>query len=231
MIEHTLLTKRGAAQNILLVEGSDDAHVMRSLFSIYGIPHVYPQKGKADYEQLRPGQIEIRDHMGFDNLLESFEVELKRSGDRQIGIVVDVDNDISARWASLRDKLIRIGYNIVPGVPDSSGTIVQQEDKTPVGLWLMPDNTLAGMLEDFVSQLVPSDDVLWPIAERVLQEVVTKERRFPEAHYSKARIHTWLAWQKKPGKPMGQAITAHYLDSSSLHAQLFISWVRRFFAL
>lgn len=95
----------------------------------------------------------------------------------------------------------------------------------------MPDNTLTGMLEDFASLLVPSGDVLWPMAERILQEVVTKERRFPEAHYSKARMHTWLAWQKKPGKPMGQAITAHYLDSSAPHAQQFISWVRSLFAL
>ncbi len=231
MIEHTLLTKRGAAQNILLVEGPDDVHVMRGLFRIYGIPHVYVPKGKVDYEQARPEQIEIRDHMGIDNLLEAFEVELKRSGDRQIGIVVDVDDDITARWASLRDKLIRVGYNFVPSVPDSRGTIVQQDDKSPVGLWLMPDNTLSGMLEDFASLLVPSGDVLWPIAERVLQEVVTKERRFPESHYSKARMHTWLAWQKKPGKPLGQAITAHYLDSSAPQAQQFIAWVRRFYGL
>lgn len=134
MIEHTLLTQRGAAPNILLVEGPDDVHVMRSLFGIYGIPHVYIQKGKADYEQLTSGQIEIRDHMGIDNLLEAFEVELKRSGDRKIGIVVDVDDDISARWVSLRDKLIHVGYSSVPGVPYSSGTIVQQDNKSPVGL-------------------------------------------------------------------------------------------------
>ena len=231
MIEHTLLMKKGAAQNILLVEGSDDAHVMRSLFGMYSIPHVYVQKGKADYEQLTPEQIEIRDHMGIDNLLEAFEIELKRSGDRQIGIIVDVDDDLTARWAALRDKLIRAGYSSVPSVPDASGTIVRQTDKSPIGLWLMPDNALVGMLEDFASLLVPSGDVLWPIAEDVLHEVVTKERRFPEAHYSKARLHTWLAWQKKPGKPMGQAITARYLDSSAPHAQQFISWVRRFFAL
>jgi hypothetical protein len=43
-----------------------------------------------------------------------------------------------------------------------------------------------------------------------------EERRFtqlarPKA--PKAAIHTWLAWQEKPGKLLGTAITAKFLDS------------------
>jgi hypothetical protein len=48
---------------------------------------------------------------------------------------------------------------------------------------------------------------------------------------SEACIHTWLAWQKEPGKPMGVAITARYLDATTSHAQQLISWIRRLFDL
>jgi hypothetical protein len=38
------------------------------------------------------------------------------------------------------------------------------------------------------------------------------ERRFGPLAEPKAIIHTWLAWQKEPGKPLGTAITARFLD-------------------
>jgi hypothetical protein len=48
---------------------------------------------------------------------------------------------------------------------------------------------------------------------------------------SKANIHTWLAWQEEPGKPMGQAITAKYLNPKSKQAELFVNWLRALFAI
>lgn len=47
----------------------------------------------------------------------------------------------------------------------------------------------------------------------------------------KAEIHTWLAWQKEPGKPLGQAITARYLNPNAPDAQQLIAWIRRVFHL
>ncbi|HVB73303.1 MAG TPA: DUF3226 domain-containing protein [Ktedonobacteraceae bacterium] len=228
MIEETLLTDKGESQNILLVEGIDDVLVMRSLFDHYHIPYVY--RGLPEYEQMPPELIEIRNPEGIENLLTALDVELKRSGEKRLGVVVDADRNLSNRWASLRDRLRRAGYGVVPGNPQPDGTIIVQDEKFPVGLWLMPDNQLPGMLEDFASLLVPPGDLLWPVAERTLQEVIATERRFPDVHQSKARIYTWLAWQKKPGKPIGQAITSHYLDPSAPRAQQFIAWVRRLFA-
>lgn len=48
---------------------------------------------------------------------------------------------------------------------------------------------------------------------------------------TKAYLHTWLAWQEEPGKPMGQAITKKYVDAQAPHAQLLISWLRQLFEL
>jgi AAA15 family ATPase/GTPase len=51
----------------------------------------------------------------------------------------------------------------------------------------------------------------------------------PEVDRSKAIIHTYLAWQKEPGRPMGQSITAKVLDPNLEIALSFITWIRTLF--
>lgn len=209
------LIRPSEPQNYLLVEGKDDEHVFYSLLEHYKVPE----------------RFKIRNKESVTNLLETLNVELARSGLERLGIVVDANSDIQARWLALRNRLIQSGYNTVPETPGSSGTIIEENERPVVGIWLMPDNKISGMLEDFISFLVPQGDVLWPIAEDTLQRVIGVERRFREAYISKVHIHTWLAWQKEPGKPLGQAITAKYLDASVPHAQQLIHWIRKLFDL
>ncbi len=95
----------------------------------------------------------------------------------------------------------------------------------------MPDNVNKGMLEDFVRLLLRHGDVLWPIAEETIVKVIETERRFRESYKSKAVLYTWLAWQEEPGKPIGQAITANYLDANASSAQQLIRWIRKLFDL
>ncbi len=200
-------------QNYLLVEGKDDEHVFYSLLEHYKVPE----------------RFKIRNKESVTNLLETLNVELARSGLERLGIVVDANSDIEARWRALRDRLIKSGYGTVPETPSSIGTIVEEDGRPVVGIWLMPDNKISGMLEDFISFLVPQGDALWSIAEETLQRVIGVERRFRETYMSKAHIHTWLAWQEEPGKPLGQAITARYLDADSIHAQQLIQWIAKLF--
>jgi hypothetical protein len=201
--------------NYLLVEGQDDAQVFFHLLRHYQLDN----------------QIKIEHKVGIHKLLDELDVELDRSGLGRLGIVVDADTDIASRWQSLRDKLIKSGYSKVPKEPKSEGTIIPQEGQPVVGIWLMPNNKVTGMLEDFVSFLVPSGDVLWPMAEVILQKVIEKDCRFPQTQAIKAHIHTWLAWQEEPGRPMGQAITKRYFDVSAPHAQQLITWIRQLFNL
>jgi hypothetical protein len=55
------------------------------------------------------------------------------------------------------------------------------------------------------------------------------ERRFNAATEPKAIIHTWLAWQEEPGKPLGTAITARYLDPEVSEVDVLVSWLKRLF--
>ena len=46
---------------------------------------------------------------------------------------------------------------------------------------------------------------------------------------SKAFIHTWLAWQKEPGRPMGLSITANVLKYDNEIIQAFINWLNKLY--
>ncbi len=52
---------------------------------------------------------------------------------------------------------------------------------------------------------------------------------FPEAKRLKAVLHTWLAWQERPGVPYGLAIKARYFGHDSPAARAFVEWFRRVF--
>ncbi len=149
-----------------------------------------------------------------------------------LGIVVDADQDLLRRWQAVRDKLIASGYQNIPKALPTKGWVYAPPDLPRVGVWLMPNNQLPGMLEDFVAQLMPPDDALRPKAEAVLQEI---ERDclncYTVVHRPKALIHTWLAWQQTPGMPMGQAITARVLSCDSEIAIAFVKWLKHLFEL
>jgi uncharacterized protein DUF3226 len=215
MNEGLINASKDAIQNRLLVEGSDDANVCYHLLTRHRINVVET--------------IKIVDKKGVDELLATLDVELLTSKARNIGIIVDADENQIDRWKSLVDILIESGYQEVPNAPTWSGTIIREQNKPSVGIWLMPDNELPGMLEHFCSFLVPTEDSLWKFADEVVKRVIEIDRRFPPNHIMKAHIHTWLAWQREPGKPMGQAITKRYLDHTSPYAQQFIAWICQLF--
>jgi hypothetical protein len=100
-----------------------------------------------------------------------------------------------------------------------------------VGVWMMPDNNLNGMLEDFIAFLVPADDKLMPVVTATLQSIEDNEiNKYMPIHRSKAAIHTWLSWQEDPGTPMGLSITKKYLNTDTDTCQSLINWLNALFA-
>jgi len=137
-----------AGKKILLVEGIDDEHVLKHVCGTRGLPRLD----------------EIRSHGGAEQLLESFPVRLKESEIEAIGVVIDADTDLAARWLSLRNRLMQAGYESVPNDPVPAGTVLQPPSGTllpRVGLWIMPDNQTTGILEDFLRFLVPQGSCLF----------------------------------------------------------------------
>lgn len=197
-------------RRVLLVEGRDDEHVVYALRELHGIPAVF----------------KVRDKHNDVQLLESIPVELKGSEIERLAVVLDADEAVERRWDQLKHQLHRAGGVPLPKKPDPFGTIVQIPDGPLFGVWLMPDNRLPGMLEDFLAFLVPKGDPLLPRVDGFLADIPTGIRPFSQTHLPKARIHSWLALQKEPGKPLGQAITYRYLDASCALVEPFVCWLR-----
>ena len=95
----------------------------------------------------------------------------------------------------------------------------------------MPDNSAAGMLEDFVGSFISKDDVLWEHAAECVDAAMMLDCRFPVGQRSKALIHTWLSWQREPGTPLGLAIKNHELNPDAPEAVRLVEWLRRLFEL
>jgi hypothetical protein len=164
-------------------------------------------------------------------LLADIPVRLKQRGLETLGVVVDANQDLQGRWQAIAGRLERSGYENVPSQPDAGGLVISLSSRPQIGVWLMPDNQLPGMLEDFVAYLIPSDDLLAPKARACLREIEQDGLNlYKSTHQPKAFIHTWLAWQENPGLPMGQAITAHALSHNKPLALAFVGWLERLFA-
>lgn len=104
-------------------------------------------------------------------------------------------------------------------------------DAARVGLWVMPDNQSHGMLEDFLAAMADTaHPELMVESESAISNIESKGlQQYTPRHRPKAKIHTYLAWQKDPGSTLPQAIQKHYLDVSSENARPFVSWISRLF--
>lgn len=206
----------------LVVEGKNDQHVVWALCQNHHVPQTFSVK-MPDTDASTIGK-------GVEALLASIPVRLKSPGLHALGIVLDADENIESRWQAVANILQTSGYNMLPKLPERHGTIIPMAGRPTVGVWIMPDNELPGMLEHFVAHLIPEGDELATRAESVLLAIEQENlHRYASGQQAKAFIHTWLAWQENPGQPMGQAITARALNYNAPLANRFVDWLRRLF--
>lgn len=199
----------GATLNkVLLVEGSNDKHV---------IEHLYRQAGRLlDFEVTACGNVQ--------ELLKRISVEMKAPGRTALGVLADANSNIGSRWREVSRELAKVDVQLSAN-PVSGGTILSDEIR--VGVWLMPDNVNNGELEDFLMALIPSSDVLWPFAQRYIGSIPANVQPM---NLSKAEVHAWLA-----GKPqlllMGQAISSSrgYFDTNVPLARSLVAWLDQIF--
>ena len=147
-------------------------------------------------------------------------------GRTALGIVVDANSNINSRWQSIGDQL-RDAKIRLPQQPDPLGTVVppSQPGAPKIGVWLMPDNAKPGELENFVSDLIPAGDGVWPQAQNYIAQVPAADRPSKPA---KAEVHAWLAVRTE-GDRMGTSIRVGAFDLRRPAAQAFLDWLRRVF--
>lgn len=208
-------------KNCLLVEGKNDQHVIWNLAERLRLRETFDVQAKDSYFQL----------------LQVLPIILKSTNTwKRLGIVVDADVDLNAHWQAIRDILEKSGfYSNLPMVLPKEGLVCEPDDREQlvVGVWIMPDNQLQGMIEDFVIDMIPNctEDPLLQKVDCVLRELEEKHlNRYKLVHRSKARIHTWLAWQDEPGMPMGITITKQILSTEHELCCRFVNWLDKMFA-
>jgi hypothetical protein len=139
---------------MLLVEGKDDLHVIKTLCQRFEVPENF----------------DVIDCEGIEKLLAQISVRYKQSNINTIGIVIDADTDLVGRWSSLKHILSFLEFRLPQEIP-KEGFITKNKDDKKVGIWIMPNNKLDGMLEDFMSFLIPKEDRLMTIVDSTLESL------------------------------------------------------------
>jgi hypothetical protein len=203
-------------KNILLVEGDDDKRVIPYFIEANGI----------DWGKRNEEIVDIRAYDGYENLIKPKEIStaLKDDGLVALGILVDADEHPVNRWESVRNACAQSIKDLPKELPPS-GLIHTTADGIKFGVWIMLDNQMQGMLETFLTYLVPDTSKnLWQYAQTVVIEAQQQLAPFTSTHIDKANIHTWLAWQDPPGRQMHNAVKEKILQPNHPKAQSFVNW-------
>lgn len=219
------MANRYLRKNTLYVEGRDDLFAVAELLKARGF------QMDVDPREVHIHQAVLDDKgFGRDQLLKLIGPAVKASTDKAVAFLVDADDSAAGTWESVRARIVSaVGATFtLPAACPADGLVVDVPSlKSRVGVWIMPDNSSAGILEDFLARLVKADDKLLPIATSSTRDAKTAGAAFKPVAESKAVIHAWLAWQAEPGCPFGTAIKARYFDRNAPSADAFVTWVRR----
>ena len=164
------------------------------------------------------------------SLLDSISLtvkDLRAAGleDQAVGILVDANASLTARWEELMGRLEEVGVAL-PRSPDPDGTVVDGEPR--VGVWLMPDNRSGGELEDFVTHMIPDGDPVWPLSRCYIDGIPAATRKFPTDKAAKAQLYAWLAARRHP-RLMGWAVRDGDLAVDGEICRRFVDWLTRLF--
>ncbi|MBF2090626.1 MAG: hypothetical protein IGR80_09375 [Synechococcales cyanobacterium K44_A2020_017] len=208
---------------VLLVEGKQDRFVIPELIEANGV----------SWGTRKNPVVFIRDYDGYQKLVDPdvISTELQASGLSALGIMIDADDNPTGRWQSIRSTSLK-SIPDIPEVLPEDGLIHTTPTGIKFGIWIMPDNNMRGMLETFLTYMIPTDrEALWQFAQAATNEAKDKGALFTDSHLDKANMYTWLAWQNPPGRQLHQAIMERMLNPNHPNAQKFVTWFKTLYGL
>jgi hypothetical protein len=247
---------------ILLVEGINDAKVVEALCKKSGIKavHILPLKDKQgkdlncpikSYNEKKQELNETKKSFNFGiypagsdkELVEKIAPLLKSEESiNTLVFILDADKQKGKdNETNIKSRLQQIAYRFKDyknynkkfSKINPEGLIIPKIEELPrIGLWLMPNNTEQGMLEDFLMKMVNVPDICIKLAEDcVICAVDENCASFKKTHFSKAVIHTYLSWQDEPGDALALSIRQGKLSSNSPIAIKFLRWLTKVFEI
>jgi hypothetical protein len=206
------------SDQILLVEGSSDEDVVGELLKALKIEQKFSIfNAKTD-----------------NQVIKALESKIKQSesdeGPKVIGVILDADDPSEThRVEQIQNKISGFGYHLSSF--ESTGTLLTGKPDYPrLGFWIMPDNENPGALEDFLKTLAEQKGL--GVAEQCVAKAKEESvARFKKQHHSKAVVHTYIAWQDKPGRRFGLGFENGAFDPHAPLAKAFVSWLTNLFDL
>jgi hypothetical protein len=148
--------------------------------------------------------IQVEQYGGKDNLSRYLREFPNRPGYERVvalGITRDADTDCADTFSRIGGALAASGFPVPPACGQVTPGLLR------VGVFVLPDNSRPGMLEDLCMDAVVSDPVL-PCLEEYFR-CVQAAGRHPQS-MAKARVHAWLASQIEPDRRLGEAARSGY---------------------
>ena len=205
----------------LLVEGETDKSVIPYLMEANGVAWPDPPASP----------VFIEPYGSVDEILkpEVIALEIGASGLEALGVVVDANGAAGARWDDVRTWCSSEFADLPEQIP-AAGLELVHSSGPRFGVWIMPDNQLTGMLEDFLVRLIPDDSrPLYDLATKSVADAKRNGAPFRDVHVRKAEIHTWLAWQDPPNLRLHEAVEHTVLDPARAESRTFANWFRSLF--
>lgn len=208
----------GSATGLLVVEGQNDEHLVLHLCR-------QADPGLGDKFDFRNAQ----GRMGVINSVRNLVNQPDLTG---VGFVLDGDQTPQEHWRQVIER-IAVAYPDLrlTLTPELGGTIIPENSNlgSPrIGIWVMPDNQTTGELEDFVAQMIPEGDLVWPRSQDYIAGIPLAVRQFETNKITKSEVHAWLAARRFPGL-MGIAVREGDLETNGPLCQRFLAWLNRLF--
>lgn len=186
----------------------------------------HPLKFKEEFVKVGKGAV---------GAIRQLQLSMTEPGLTHIGLVIDADDmGFKSRWQQIR-RVLATQYEpetLTLADAQSGAKVITEQLMPTVGIWIMPDNAGKGYLEHFIASMIPAENELWNHATGVLNELRDKPFNVLTAgKHQKSLLHTWLSWQRDPGKPFGLAIQSGYFNVDATSVSPFLDWFSRTFQL
>lgn len=209
--------------NRLIVEGITDRQAVLGLIEA----HTDWPSQSMDLDRV-PVYIECGE--GVKKILDKgfIDLTLKSNTIRNIGLIVDANSDVNARFRSLRNGFLP-WFPEIPRELQRSGFIVEDANGHRFGAWIMPNNSDGGTLEDLLIDLVP-EQKLFKLVDRFVDSIST-ETRIQDKNRSKTLLYAWLSVQDPPLQDLRTAFARRFLDPTHPEAAMFVDWFLKLYGL
>ncbi len=224
----------------LLVEGKDEVYALTALLQKSGLEWTDDRWGSPVFFEDIEGKSNLKRRNSGQVGQDLVELERQRSGATHFGLVIDADTDVQATWESIKNRWQPM-FELPPQPVPGGWVGISRSGKARVGVWIMPDNGQtpssqehSRMLESFLLGLIPNPQT--SLLEHARQSTaIAKEppfnAPFRSAHWDKAVLSAWCAWQDEPGLLYSFAVREGLFDTQHPLCQQFVAWFRHLFEI